>query len=116
MKNKFMALSLLAVSLTVSRSFADTIHVSEQDAEKAIVQRVQPVYPPIAKLSNLFGQVVVDMTVGENGAVEQADVVSGNPILGGAAKTAAKNWKFQPFLSDGKPSKAVVRISFNFKR
>jgi protein TonB len=116
MKAKFIALSLLAVSLTASRSFADTLHVSEPEAEKAIIQRVQPVYPPIAKISNLFGQVVVDMTVGENGSVEQADVVTGNPILGGAAKAAAKNWKFQPFLSDGKPAKAVVRINFNFKR
>src|SRR4051794_33020691 len=62
MKTKFIALSLLAVSLTVSRSFADTLHVSEPEAEKAIIQRVQPVYPPIAKISNLFGQVVVDMT------------------------------------------------------
>ena len=54
------------------------------------------------------------MTVAENGSVESADVVNGNPILASAAKTAAKNWRFQPFQEDGKSSKAVVRINFDF--
>jgi hypothetical protein len=35
-------------------------------------------------------------------------------ILAGAAVNASKQWKFQPFQLDGKPSKAVIRIAFSF--
>ena len=93
---------------------ANPRRVTEQEGMRAVVQKVSPTYPPMAKQLKLAGRVVVDMTVGENGAVENADVVNGNPILAGAAKTAAKSWRFQPFQDDGKSSKAIVRINFDF--
>jgi protein TonB len=85
---------------------------SEQDVH--ILQRVAPSYPPIAKQIHLSGTVVVDMNVNEEGSVDNASVVSGNPILGGGAVAAAKHWKFAPVMDDGKPVKATVRIAFKF--
>ena len=93
---------------------ADAIRVPEQDVAKSIVQKVKPEFPAIAKQLKLSGRVVVDLTVAEDGTVEKADIIAGNPILGNAAKTAGKNWKFTPFQADGKPSKAMVRVNFDF--
>ena len=93
---------------------AEPRHVTEQEGLRAVVQKVSPTYPLMAKQLKLAGRVVVDMIVAENGSVESADVVNGNPILAGAAKTAAKGWRFQPFQEDGKSSKAVVRMNFDF--
>lgn len=93
---------------------ADTLRVSEQDAMRAVVTKVPPQYPPIARQLNLAGRVVVDVFVNPDGAVDKADIINGNPILGGAAVNAAKHWKFQPFMENGKPSDAVVRLSFDF--
>jgi periplasmic protein TonB len=63
---------------------------------------------------NLSGKVLVDITVASDGSVEKVDVVSGNPILAGAAVTAGKRWKFNPFKVDGKATEAVVRVAFDF--
>jgi outer membrane biosynthesis protein TonB len=47
--------------------------------------------------------------------VEKAEIVSGNPLLSGAATTALKKWKFTPFTADGKPYRAQATIAFEFK-
>ena len=108
------ALAASFVTLLPCTATADPKRVSEQEGLHAVVQKVSPTYPVMAKQLHLAGRVVVDMTVAENGTVESADVVNGNPILGGAAKAAAKNWRFQPFQEDGKSAKAVVRVNFDF--
>ena len=69
----------------------------------------------MAKQMKLAGQTEVDLYVAEDGAVEKVDVVKGNPILANAAVAAAKQWKFQPFETEGTPRKAVVRLSFSFQ-
>lgn len=105
----------LAAGLFFSQStFATVVRVPESQAQKSIVQRVQPSYPVLARQMGLSGHVVLDMYVNTSGKVEKANVVSGNPILGNAAVAAAKKWRFQPFQAGGKATDAVVRISFDF--
>lgn len=93
---------------------ADALQVSEQDGQRAVITKVAPQYPPIARQMNLAGRVVVSIFVNEQGGVDKAEVVNGNPILGGAAVNAAKHWKFQPFQANGKATDAVVQVSFDF--
>ncbi|MFZ0593068.1 MAG: energy transducer TonB [Bryobacteraceae bacterium] len=96
--------------------FGQPVRIQDDEARKAVVQKVQPTYPPIARQMNLSGRVMVDLTVAADGSVEKTDVVSGNPILAGAAVSAAKRWKFNPFQVDGKVTEAVVRIAFEFSK
>ncbi len=85
-------------------------------ALKAVVSKVEPAYPVVAKQMKMEGTVEVDATVGETGAVESAKTVSGNPVLGKAAEEALKKWKFTPFKADdGKPVKGIVNLAFTFK-
>lgn len=116
--SKFLQISVLLALITCSFSQLGSaqIRVSEAEGKKNIVSKVEPEFPAIAKQLNLSGRVEVDLHVDESGQVEKVDVVSGNPILAGAATSAAKRWKFQPFEADGKPAKAVVRIAFSFMR
>jgi protein TonB len=53
--------------------------------------------------------------VAENGSVKKVDIVSGNPVLTGPTATAAKAWKFKPFVEDGKPVQVMAPITVNFK-
>jgi TonB family protein len=109
-----MLVCLAGVS-TARLAKADMLHVTEDQAKRSIVAKVMPVTPPLARQVHLSGRVVVELTVTEEGSVEKADAVSGNPVLAGAAVKAGKAWMFTPFKdTDGKPSKAVVRISFDF--
>jgi len=108
---------VLLVSLVASPLSADAqIRLTEAEGRKAVVQRVEPDFPPIARQLNLSGRVEVDIYVDTTGRVEKVEPVSGNPILSNSAVAAAKRWKFQPVEADGKASAAVVRVAFNFVR
>jgi TonB family protein len=79
-----------------------------------ITKKVKPDYPASALPDKLQGQVVVRVVVDEDGDVESTEVISGNPVLAQAAVDAAKQWKFKPFIRNGKPVKAAIKLPFDF--
>ena len=92
----------------------EPIRVSHAEGIKAAVSTVQPDYPAMARQMKIAGEAELDVTVDTDGTVEKVDIVKGNALLTNAAAAAAKRWKFKPFEADGKPSKALVRLAFNF--
>lgn len=108
----FVMLLLMVGSTALAKADTPVRHYDE--AQVHILQRVAPAYPPIAHQMHLSGVVILDMLVNQDGSVGEADAVSGNPILTGAAESAAKHWKFSPIVEAGKPAQAVVRIAFKF--
>jgi len=57
---------------------------------------------------------MVKLTVSESGDVDNVEVISGNPILAGAAVDAARKWRFKPVIRNGKAVKATTKIPFDF--
>jgi periplasmic protein TonB len=90
------------------------VRISDADAQKAAITRASPDYPSMAKQMHVAGAVVVEAEVTTDGDVAKVQPVSGNALLSSAAVSAVKKWKFKPFTAEGKPAKAVVRLSFNF--
>ncbi len=106
---------LLALAIMAAKhAYADPIRVSDNDGRRAVITKVAPTVPPLAKQAHITGRVVVDMIIAEAGSVEEVDVVSGNPILSAAVVNATKKWIFQPFKSNGVATKAIVRVTFEF--
>jgi periplasmic protein TonB len=113
---RFVAvLPLLAVSFTSALRADDLIvRISDAEAQKAAISKSSPDYPPMAKQMHVSGAVTVEAEVTAEGEVAKVQPVSGNALLSSAAVSAVKKWKFKPFTAEGKPAKAVVRLSFNF--
>ena len=88
--------------------------VSEDDARKALTTKIAPEYPAMARQMKLGGKVQVDAFIDAEGNVEKVAIITGNPLLTSAAVNAVKRWKFTPFQSDGKPTRAVAGFSFSF--
>jgi len=109
-------LSLLAIASFNSNLRADdlVVRVSDADAQKAAISKASPDYPAMAKQMHVSGPVTVEAEVTVDGEVAKVQPVSGNALLSSAAVSAVKRWKFRPFTAEGKPAKAVVRLSFNF--
>lgn len=78
------------------------------------IKNQKPPYPEEAREQKLQGQVVVRAFVSETGDVESVEEVSGDPILVRAAMDAVKNWKFRPFIKNGKPEKVSTKLTFTF--
>jgi TonB family protein len=77
-------------------------------------KKVKPEYPSAALPEKPQGQVIVRIVVDEDGDVESAQIISGNPVLATAAVDAVKQWKFRPFIRNGQPVKAAVKLPFDF--
>jgi TonB family protein len=80
-----------------------------------IINKATPAYPPLARTAHVSGEVVVMVLVDEKGKVVAAQAQSGHPLLLAAAVTAARDTTFAPTLMDGKPTKVMGTISYNFR-
>ncbi len=90
------------------------ISVSGGVLQGSAIRKVQPPYPPIAKAARAAGAVQVQVTIGEDGRVIDAAVVSGHPLLRDAALQAARQWIFKPTELSGVPVKVQGVLTFNF--
>jgi TonB family protein len=79
-----------------------------------VIYRVNPEYPSEAKARNIQGTVVLDAQVLDNCSVGDVAVVKGDPLLTEAAVHAVRQWKYQPYLVDGRPVESQTRITINF--
>src|SRR5580704_17055322 len=79
-----------------------------------LVQKVQPIYPPLAKQAHIQGLVRFTATIGKDGAVQNLDLVSGDPLLADAAREAVQKWIYKPTLLNGDPVVVVTQIDVNF--
>jgi len=89
--------------------------VPSSELRKAATFHQEPEYPPAARQFRLSGEVVVDLTVGEDGKVESVEVTKGRPILNDAVVRALRKWSFSPFVMEGHPRKVKSTLSFNFQ-
>ena len=76
---------------------------------------VLPSYPDEARNKGIQGHVVLKLSLDEDGRVSNAQVVSGDPILGTAALEAAKRLQFQPYFLVAEPVATDGVISYIFK-
>jgi TonB family protein len=80
-----------------------------------LIHRVPPVYPTQAKALRIEGKIVLDAVVMEDGTVSSLKVIEGQPVFIPSAIEAVKQWRYKPFVLDGKAVKSPMRITVDFK-
>ena len=79
-----------------------------------ILERVQPVYPPIAKAAHVSGAVVLHAIIDKSGNIKNLQAISGPEMLRSAAIDAVQRWKYKPYLLNGDPTEVDTTITVNF--
>jgi periplasmic protein TonB len=79
-----------------------------------LVNRVQPLYPPLARQTRISGTVKLHAIIGKDGSVQQLQVESGHPLLVQSALDAVKQWRYQPTLLNGEPVEVDTEIDVIF--
>jgi TonB family protein len=78
-----------------------------------LVSRAMPVYPAEAAKERVSGDVVMNVSLKDDGTVERVIVIDGPPLLTEAATSAVKQWRYQPLRVNGKAVvEFVVVVSF----
>lgn len=74
---------------------------------------VPAVYPAAAAKQHEEHDVVMDVTLSEDGSVLKVNVIDGEPLLNNAAIDAVKQWKYRPLTVDGKlVNQFIVVLTF----
>ncbi len=109
--------------------------------EPKLVHKVDPAYPADARTEGVQGIFLIDVTIGKDGAIENARVAASAPTserlsemkaakgpakwtaaaqegdarLAQAALEAVRQWRYAPMLKDGKPVDAEATLTVRFK-
>jgi periplasmic protein TonB len=87
---------------------------SEGVMAAALIHKVQPQYPDLARMIHLQGTVYLRAIIATDGTVRQLEVISGNQMLANPALQAVRQWRYQPTRLNGEPVEVETLITVNF--
>ena len=90
--------------------------IKSQLEEGQLVNRVEPVYPHIAAISGIQGQVKLHAIIARDGRIQSLNVISGPPLLVRAALEAVEQWRYRPYVLNGEAVEVETLITVNFKK
>jgi protein TonB len=77
---------------------APAIILSSKGAEKRLLHSEQPTFTDASNR----GPIVLKTVVDKNGNVTDATLLKGDSVLGASAIRAVKQWRYRPYIRDGK--------------
>ena len=73
-----------------------------------------PVYPELARRAHVEGKVVLECVIDTDGRITDIQVVSGPPLLTGAAVDAVRGWVYTPTTLNGQPIRVILTVTVKF--
>ena len=79
-----------------------------------LINRVDPLYPPLARQARIQGTVILKVFISKSGDVQDLQLISGHPMLAPAAVEAVKQWRYRPYLVNGGAVDVETTVQVNF--
>lgn len=79
-----------------------------------LIHKVEPPYPRLAITARVEGSVRIKAIISRQGTIEQAEVVSGSPLLTTAALDAVRQWRYRPYVLNNDPVEVETQITVKF--
>lgn len=93
----------------------EPVSLSEDFSRRLLLQKVLPNYPEQAVRARLQGAVVLQAWIGRDGTIQELKLIRGSLLLGQAAYQAVKQWRYQPYLVNGRAVEAQTVVTVDFK-
>ena len=94
--------------------------IDQVDQDPQPIARIEPSYPPRARMRNIEGEVLLEFVVDSDGSVRDAVVKASTPegIFEDSALRAVRRWKFKPAMKGGEavPVRVIQNVIFTFDR
>lgn len=88
--------------------------VSQGVTEGLRIREIAPVYPKLAQVAGIQGEVQLSAVIGRDGQIERLQVLSGHPMLVRAALEAVRQWRYRPYYLNGEPVEVATQITVKF--
>ncbi|MGA2855234.1 MAG: TonB family protein [Candidatus Sulfotelmatobacter sp.] len=91
----------------------EPVDIPEATARGLVTDQPAPPYPASAKGQQ--GTVVLQVLIGRDGTVQDAKFLQGSLAFARAAIDGVKQWKFKPYLMNGRPVSVQAPLTIPFK-
>ncbi len=108
--NKFLVLILAIAIVALLGSPLLAGAGDNAEGSRKVINRVNPVYPDLARRVNASGSVKLEVQIAPNGEVKSVKAIGGHPLLIGASQDAIKKWKFEPA---SETTTTIIEFRFN---
>lgn len=85
-------------------------------SEAQLVNRVEPMYPHVAAIAGIQGQVKLHAIIARDGSIQSLNAISGHPLLVRAALDAVGQWRYRPYYLNGEAVEVETFITVNFRK
>ena len=93
----------------------EPVALSEDLSRGLLLQKVLHIYTEQANRARLQGPVVLQAWIGRDGTIQDLKLIQGSFVLGQAAYRAVKQWRYQPYLVNGRAVEAQTFVTVDFK-
>jgi len=76
-----------------------------------LIQRVEPIYPPLARQIHREGHVELHAIIATDGTIQSLQVVSGDALFLQSALDAVSQWRYHPTVLNGQPVEIETYIT-----
>jgi TonB family protein len=118
LKSQVQSASMRSVAERITPSLLaalEPVALSEDLSRRLLLQKVLPNYPERAVKARLQGPVVLQAWIGRDGTIQDLKLVRGSLLLGEAAYRAVKQWRYQPYLINGRAVEAETFVTVDFR-
>jgi protein TonB len=91
----------------------EPVNLSETAARGLLLEQATPVYPPSARGQS--GTVTLQVLIGRDGTVQDAKFIQGSLAFARTAIDAVKQWRFKPYLMNGRAASTQTMLTLSFK-
>jgi periplasmic protein TonB len=91
----------------------EPVNLPEAAARGLLLEQATPVYPPSARGQS--GTVTLQVLIGRDGTVQDAKFIQGSLAFARTAIDAVKQWRFKPYLMNGRAASTQTLLTVSFK-
>jgi TonB family protein len=104
-----------AKPVEAAMSSIEPVNLPESAAWDLLIQPTDPIYPDAARAGRQRGSVVLQVSIGRDGSVQDAKFLQGSLVFARGAIDAVKQWRFKPYSLNGRVVSVQSLITLHFK-
>ena len=105
---------LVAASESTRIAPSPIVWLAPDQAERRLRNRIEPQYPVDALDPHRSGDVALEILVAEDGSVASIRTLSGDPLMAAAAAQAVRQWRYEPYRRNERPSPFQTDVTVKF--
>ena len=105
---------LVFSGLSSTKQYTGLPYISGAEAQMLLLQGAPPVTPTLVNRQGISNTVMLNIVIDVLGQVKSATILSGDLVLGNAARAAVLGWRYRPYIQNGRAVEVETTVTVTF--